>query len=139
MINNQIKADHSADIEKFLANGGVIHKAVNSNKADFNYCNADTEQIAKRPNSHQNHVLRTRAGKQELKSYKPVAPCPSCNTSERSTRSNICLECDRRRARAKTSVNKKNIEAIGHHLLSRNEVVEFTSGGKKYILKVEVA
>ena len=36
-------------------------------------------------------------------------------------------------------MNKKNIEAIGHLLLSRNEVVEFTSDGKKYILKVEVA
>ena len=95
--------------------------------------------IVKRPYHHQNHILRLRAEKQELKSYKPVAPCQSCGTSERSVRSNICLECDRRRARAKTTVNKKNLEALGHYLLSKNEVVEFTSGGKKYVLKVEVA
>ena len=140
MINNSIKQDYSADVASFIKNGGVISPATNTNKAEFNYCNADTVlKSAERPNSHQNHILRTRAAKQDLKSYTPVAPCKSCSTSERSVRSNICLECDRRRAKAKTPVNKKNLEVVGHHLLSRNETVEFTSNGRKYVLKVEVA
>ena len=42
MISNQIKPDYSADIAKFVANGGEIKTAVNTNKAEFNYCNADT-------------------------------------------------------------------------------------------------
>lgn len=140
MIGTQIKPDYSEAVAKFVANGGQINPAVNTNKAEFNYCNADTVlQSSERPNSHQNHILRTRAEKQGLKSYKPVAPCQSCGTSERSVKSNICLECDRRRARAKTGLSLKNLEAIGHYLLAKNEVVEFTSGGKKYVLKVEVA
>jgi hypothetical protein len=140
MIRTQIKPDYSEAVANFVANGGQIKPAVNTNKAEFNYCNADTVlQSAERPNSHQNHILRTRAEKQGLKSYKPVAPCRSCGTSERSVKSNICLECDRRRARAKTGLNAKNLEAIGHYLLEKGESVEFTSGGKKYVLKVEVA
>ena len=79
------------------------------------------------------------AEKQGLKSYKPVAPCRSCGTSERSVKSNICLECDRRRARAKTGLSAKNLEAIGHYLLNKGETVVFTSNGQKYVLKVEVA
>ncbi len=139
MIGTQIKPDYSEAVAKFVANGGEIKLAVNTNKAEFNYCNADTVlQSAERPNSHQNHILRTRAEKQGLKSYKPVAPCRSCGTSERSVKSNICLECDRRRARAKTGLSLKNLEAIGHYLLGKGEAVEFTSGGKKYVLKVEV-
>ena len=138
-MNIKIKPDYSDAIAKFVANGGEIKSAVNTNKAEFNYCNADTVlQSAERPNSHQNHILRTRAEKQGLKSYKPVAPCRYCGTSERSVKSNICLECDRRRARAKTGLSLKNLEAIGHYLLSKGEAVEFTSGGKKYVLKVEV-
>ena len=140
MISNQIKPDYSADVAKFLQNGGQIQSAVNTNKADFNYCNADaTLKSAERPNSHQNHILRTRAEKQGLKSYKPVAPCRSCGTADRSIKSNICLECDRRRARAKTEMSAKNLEAIGHYLLSKDKSVEFISGGKKYVLKIEVA
>lgn len=139
MIGTQIKPDYSEAVAKFVANGGQIKPAVNTNKAEFNYCNVDTVlQSAERPNSHQNHILRTRAEKQGLKSYKPVAPCRSCGTSERSVKSNICLECDRRRARAKTGLSLKNLESIGHYLLDKGEVVEFTSGGKKYVLKVEV-
>lgn len=140
MINNQIKSDYSADVASFVKNGGVIVPAVNTNKADFNYFDVDTvAKNAEKPNSHQNHVLRTRAEKQGLKNYKPVAPCRSCQTSERSVKSNACLECDRRRARAKTGMNAKNLEAIGHYLLEKGERVVFTSGGKKYVLKVEVA
>ena len=140
MIGTQIKPDYSEKIAEFLAKGGEIKQAENTHKAEFNYCNADTVlQSAERPNSHQNHILRTRAEKQGLKSYKPVAPCRSCGTSERSVKSNICLECDRRRARAKTGLNAKNLEAIGHYLLDKGESVEFTSGGQKYVLKVEVA
>ena len=139
MIGTQIKPDYSEAVAKFVANGGEIKPAVNTNKAEFNYCNADTVlQSAERPNSHQNHILRTRAEKQGLKSYKPVAPCRSCGTSERSVKSNICLECDRRRARAKTGLSSKNLEAIGHYLLDKGKSVEFTSGGKKYVLKVKV-
>lgn len=140
MIGTKIKPDYSEAVAKFLANGGEIKQAVNTNKAEFNYCNADTVlQSNDRPNSHQNHILRTRAEKQGLKSYKPVAPCKSCSTSERSVRSNVCLECDRRRARAKTGLSAKNLEAIGRYLLGKGESIEFTSGGQKYVLKVEVA
>lgn len=140
MISNQIKPDYSDAVAQFVKRGGQIQSAVNTNKADFNYCNTDTSlKSAERPNSHQNHVLRTRAEKQGLKSYKPVAPCRSCGTSERSVKSNICLECDRRRARAKTGLSAKNLEAIGHYLLDKGESIEFTSGGQKYVLKVEVA
>ncbi|MBF4456138.1 hypothetical protein IRT38_12295 [Acinetobacter sp. SK-43] len=140
MISNQIKPDYSEEVAKFVANGGQIQMAVNTNKTEFNYCNADTVlQSTERPNSHQNHILRTRAEKQNLKSYKPVAPCKSCGTSERSVKSNICLECDRRRARFKTGLSLKNLEAVGHYLLGKGESIEFTSGGQKYILKVEVA
>ena len=140
MIGTKIKPDYSDAIAKFVKNGGEIKQAVNTNKAEFNYCNADTVlQSAERPKSHQNHVLRTRAEKQGLKSYKPVAPCKSCGTSERSVKSNICLECDRRRARAKTGLSAKNLEAIGHYLLGKGESIEFTSVGQKYVLKVEVA
>ena len=140
MIGTQIKPDYSEVVAQFVKRGGQIKLAVNTNKAEFNYCNADTTlKSAERPNSHQNHILRTRAEKQGLKSYKPVAPCRSCGTSERSVKSNICLECDRRRARAKTGLSLKNLEAIGHYLLDKGKSVEFTSGGKKYVLKVEVA
>lgn len=140
MISNQIKPDYSDAVAQFVKRGGQINPAVNTNKAEFNYCNADTMlKSAERPNSHQNHVLRTRAEKQGLKSYSPVAPCRSCGTSERSVKSNICLECDRRRARAKTGLSAKNLEAIGHYLLDKGESIEFTTGGQKYVLKVEVA
>lgn len=125
MIGAKIKPDYSDKIAAFVKNGGEIKQAVNTNKAEFNYCNADT-------------VLQS-AEKQGLKSYKPVATCKTCGTSERSVKSNICLECDRRRARAKTGLSAKNLEAVGHYLLAKSEVVEFTSGGQKYILKVEVA
>ena len=140
MINNLIKQDYSAEIAGFIKNGGVIQPAINTNKAEFNYCNADTVlKSDERPNGHQNHILRTRAEKQGLKSYTPNVPCKSCSTSDRSVKSNICLECDRRRARAKTNMSVKNLEAIGHYLLGKGESIEFTSGGKKYVLKVEVA
>ena len=140
MIGTQIKPDYSDAVASFVAKGGQIKPAENTNKAEFNYCNTDTTlKSAERPNSHQNHVLRTRAEKQGLKSYKPVAPCKSCGTADRSVKSNICLECDRRRARAKTNMSVKSLEAIGHYLLGKGESVEFTSDGKKYVLKVEVA
>ena len=140
MFETKIKPDYSEAIAKFVKSGGQIKQAINTNKAEFNYCNADTAiKSAERPNSHQNHILRTRAEKSGLKSYKPVAPCKSCGTSERSVKSNACLECDRRRARSKTGLSAKHLEAIGHYLLANNEVVEFTSGGQKYILRVEVA
>lgn len=140
MLGAQIKPDYSKEVAQFLANGGQIQQAVNTNKAEFNYCNADTAiKSAERPNSHQNHILRIRAEKQSLKSYTPVAPCKSCNTSERSVKSNACLECDRRRVRARTGLSSKNLEAIGHYLLAKNESIEFTSNGQKYVLKIEVA
>ena len=36
-------------------------------------------------------------------------------------------------------MSAKNLEAIGHYLLSKDKSVEFISGGKKYVLKIEVA
>ena len=140
MFETKIKPDYSEAVAKFVKSGGQIKQAINTNKAEFNYCNADTAiKSAERPNSHQNHILRTRAEKSGLKSYKPVAPCKSCGTSERSVKSNACLECDRRRVRNKNGMSAKNIEAVGHYLLEKGESVEFTSGGQKYVLKVEVA
>ena len=140
MFETKIKPDYSEAVAKFVKSGGQIKQAVNTNKAEFNYCNADTAiKSAERPNSHHNHVLRTRAEKSGLKSYKPVAPCKSCGTSERSVKSNACLECDRRRVRAKNGISTKNIEAVGHYLLEKGESVEFTSNGQKYVLKIEVA
>ncbi|MDM1760056.1 hypothetical protein [Acinetobacter sp. 251-1] len=138
MHTNNIKKDYSQAIEKFVKNGGLISQAVNTNKAEFNYCNADTVlQSAERPNSYQNHILRTRAEKQGLKSYKPVALCKSCGTSERSVKTNACLECDRRRARAKMTINESKIIQIGLTLLAQEKTITFTQSGKKYVLKVE--
>ena len=138
-MEQRIKKDYSQDIEQFIKRGGQITPAINTNRADFNYCNADTAlKSAERPNSHQNHILRTRASNKGLKSYTPISPCKSCQTSDRSVKSNLCLECDRRRAKAKTGMNAKNLEAIGHYLLNKGESIKFTSGGKKYVLKVEM-
>lgn len=138
MLNNQIKQDYSADITKFVANGGEIKTAVNTNKAEFNYCNADTVlQSAERPNSHQNAVLRKRAENRGFKSYTPVAPCRSCGTSERSVKSNLCLECDRRRFRAKIGIAENKLAQVGEYILHNNMEFAFTSDGKKYVLKVE--
>lgn len=140
MLNHKIKADYSSDIEQFLQNGGEIKSAENTNKAEFNYFDADTvAKNTEKPNSHQNHVLRTRAEKHGLKSYTLVASCKSCQTSERSVRSNVCLECDRRRFRLKTGLNESKLVQAGEYLLSKNTEFLFTSGGKKYILKVEMA
>lgn len=141
MINNQIKQSYASDIAEFVKNGGTIKQAVNTTKkAAFNTFNADAAaKNAAKPNSQKNQTLRERAAKSGLKSYKTVAPCNSCGTSERSVRSNACLECDRRRVRARVGLSAKNLQGIGHYLLDRNEAVEFTSGGKKYVLKVEVA
>lgn len=138
MLETQIKPDYSKEVAQFLANGGQIQQAVNTNKAEFNYYNADTVlQSAERPNSYQNHILRTRAEKQGLKSYKPVALCKSCGTSERSVKTNACLECDRRRARAKMTINESKIIQIGLTLLTQEKTITFTQSGKKYVLKVE--
>lgn len=81
--------------------------------------------------------MRTRAEKQGLKSYKPVALCKSCGTSERSVKTNACLECDRRRARAKMTINESKIIQIGLTLLAQEKTITFTQSGKKYVLKVE--
>ena len=132
MIGTQIKPDYSEAVANFVKSGCQIKPAVNTNKADFNYP-LSTGGLK------QNIQLRKNAEAQGLKTYVPFSPCEKCNTSERSVKSNICLECDRRRARAKTGLSLKKLEAIGHYLLDKGESVEFTSGGKKYVLKVEVA
>lgn len=138
LTQSQIKKDYSADIAKFVENGGQIKPAVNTNKAEFNHFNPDTAlKNAERPSSHQNAVLRQRADNLNQKSYTPVAACKSCGTSERSVRSNLCLECDRRRAKAKMGVNKKTVLAVGAYLVNSKKTVEFVQGNKKYILKVE--
>lgn len=87
----------------------------------------------------QNHILRKRAENQGMASYTPVAPCSKCKTSERSTKSNACLECDRIRMRKKMGVNEEKIAQVGAYLLERSEPFTFTSEGKEYTLKVELA
>lgn len=140
MMNTQIKQDYSEAVAQFVKRGGQIKPAVNTNKAEFNYCNADTAiKSAERPNSYQNHILRKRAEKEGHRSYKPVAPCNSCKTQERSVKSNACLECDRRRFRAKVGMNESKLSQVAEYLLGQNKDFSFTSGGKKYVLKVEEA
>lgn len=129
MIRAQVKPDYSAEIAKYVANGGEIKQAVNTNKAEFNF------QI--HSGGKQNIQLRKDAEAEGLKTYVPFAPCEKCSTSERSVKTNACIVCDRRRARSKTGLSAKHLEAIGHYLLSKGESVEFTSCGKKYVLKVE--
>ena len=132
MIGAQIKPDYSDAIAKFVENGGEIKQAVNTNRVDFNF-SVSTGGLK------QNIPLRKDAEAKGLKTYSPFSPCEKCGTSERSTKTNACLECDRRRARAKTGLSLKNLEAVGHYLLEKGESVEFTSDGQKYVLKVEVA
>ncbi|MFN4317167.1 hypothetical protein [Acinetobacter parvus] len=138
MNNYQIKPDYSSEIDAFLKSGGVIKQAVNTNRVEFNHFNADEAALnAQKPNSHQNHVLRMQAKKKGLKSYITVSPCKSCDTDERSVASNICLECDRRRFRAKIGINEKKLNQFAEYLLKQNKPFSFTSGGKKYELKIE--
>ena len=132
MIGTQIKPDYSDAIAKFVKNGGEIKQAVNTNRVDFNF-SVSTGGLK------QNIPLRKAAEAKGLKTYTPFSPCEKCGTSERSTKTNACMECDRRRARAKTGLSLKNLEAVGHYLLEKGESVEFTSNGQKYVLKVEVA
>lgn len=132
MIGSKIKPNYSDKIAEFVKNGGEIKQAVNTNRVDFNF-SVSTGGLK------QNIPLRKAAEAKGLKTYTPFSPCEKCGTSERSTKTNACLECDRRRARAKTGLSLKNLEAVGHYLLDKGESVEFTSGGQKYVLKVEVA
>lgn len=125
-----IKPDYSDAIAKFVKNGGEIKQAVNTNSVEWNFPISET-------GLKQNIPLRKEAEVKGLKTYAPFSPCEKCGTSERSTKTNACLECDRRRARAKTGLSVKNLEAIGHYLLGKGESIEFTSGGQKYVLKVE--
>ena len=131
MIGTQIKPDYSDAIAEFVKNGGEIKQAVNTNHVEWNFPISET-------GLKQNIPLRKAAEAKGLKTYTPFSPCEKCGTSERSTKTNACLECDRRRARAKTGLSLKNLEAVGHYLLDKGESVEFTSGGQKYVLKVEV-
>lgn len=138
MMNTQVKQDYSIEIAKFVANGGVISPAINTNKVEFNPFNHDAvARNSEKPNSYQNHILRKRAEKEGLKSYKPIAPCNGCKTQERSVKSNACLECDRRRFRAKVGMNESKLSQVAEYLLGQNKDFSFTSGGKKYVLKVE--
>lgn len=132
MFETKIKPNYSETVAQFLANGGEIKQAENTHKAEFNF-SVSTGGLK------QNIQLRKDAEVKGLKTYVPFAACEKCSTFERSVKSNACLECDRRRARAKTGLSVKNLEAIGHYLLDKGESVEFTSGGQKYVLKVEVA
>ncbi|MCT8090688.1 hypothetical protein H0920_10775 [Acinetobacter sp. C_4_1] len=132
MIGAQIKPDYSEAVAKFVANGGQIKPAVNTDKA------IEWNQPVSTGGLKNNIPLRKAAEAKGLKTYVPYAPCEKCGSSERSVKTNACILCDRRRARAKTGLSLKNLEAIGHYLLDKGESVEFTSGGKKYVLKVEV-
>ena len=140
MHTNNIKKDYSQAIEKFVKNGGVISQAVNTNKVEFNGFNADAAAInAAKPTSQKNLTLREQAAKLGLPSYKPVSACQACSTSERSVKTNACLECDRRRARAKMTINESKMIQIGLTLLAQEKTITFTQNGKKYVLKVEEA
>lgn len=132
MFETEIKPDYSEAVAQFLANGGEIKQAENTHKAEFNF-SVSTGGLK------QNIQLRKDAEVKGLKTYVAFAACEKCSTFERSVKSNACLECDRRRARAKTGLSVKNLEAIGRYLLDKGESVEFTSGGQTYVLKVEVA
>lgn len=90
-------------------------------------------------NSHHNAVLRKRAENKEQKSYVPVTPCKTCKTSERSVKSNICLECDRRRAKEKMIISASSLVKVGEHLVTGSKEIPFFHNGKQYILQaVEV-
>ena len=132
MFETKIKPNYSEAVAQFLANGGEIKQAENTHKAEFNF-SVSTGGLK------QNIQLRKDAEVKGLKTYVPFAACEKCSTFERSVKSNACLECDRRRVRNKNGMSAKNIEAVGHYLLEKGESVEFTSGGQKYVLKVEVA
>ena len=132
MIGAQIKPDYSDAIAEFLAKGGEIKQAENTHKAEFNF-SVSTGGLK------QNIQLRRDAEVKGLKTYVAFAACEKCGSFERSVKSNTCLECDRRRARSKTGLSAKHLEAIGHYLLEKGESIEFTSGGQKYVLKIEVA
>lgn len=119
----------------------MIKPAINANKAEFNYFNADeVARNAEKPDGIKNHELRMAAKNKSLKSYTSFAPCKSCNTSERSVKSNACLECDRRRSRSRLK-HSKNIDVtildIATYLVEENKSFEFTIKGKKYTLKAE--
>lgn len=111
MIGTQIKPNHSEAVAKFVAGGNRIKEATNN--------------------------------LENIRAYTAEAPCKKCGTYLRSMKKNNCLECARRysksRYTAKRSMSTKRLETIGHYLLDKGEAVEFTSGGKKYVLKVEVA
>lgn len=92
-----------------------------------------------KPNNHHNAVLRKRAENKGEKSYAPVAPCKACKTSERSVKSNICLECDRRRAKEKMIISASSLIKVGEHLVTGSKEISFFHNGKQYILQaVEV-
>lgn len=150
-MTDRVKYKEHADLEremkKFLAKGGRIKPATNSTKQNshrnsflFNSPDKDNAGETSKLNSHQNSIIRKRASNAGEKTYVPVNPCGSCGTSERSVRSNACLECDRRRARAKLK-HSKNIDAtmlgIATYLVEENKTFEFTIKGKKYTLKAE--
>lgn len=129
---NHIKKDYSEAVAQFVKNGGVISQAANTNKAEWNFPISGT-------GLKQNIPLRKRAEQLGLKTYAPFEACRKCGTSERSTKTNACIVCDRNRSRVKNGLKPKNLQGVGIYLLEKNETVEFTSGGQKYVLKVEVA
>lgn len=145
-MNQIVKKDYSDEIEKFLKNGGEIKPAVNSTKQNshrnsFLFNSSKDEAIekgGKNSKSTENAVIRKRASNAGKKSYVPISPCGSCGTSERSVRSNACLECDRRRFRLKTGASEKNMVAVASHLVANNKTFTCTISGKKYILKAEM-
>lgn len=147
-MNQSIKKDYSEEVAEFLKNGGEIKPAVNS-KEPLKYSNSflfdkprveeATGEVGKTAlKSHQNADIRKRASNAGKKSYVPVTPCGSCGTSERSVRSNACLECDRRRFRLKTGASEKNMTAVAGYLVANNKTFTCTISGKKYILKAEM-
>lgn len=140
MLDNRIKKSYAEEIEGFVAAGGVIAAAENTNQVKFNYHDADAAERSKsKLDSVVNQEAREKAANAKLVSYKTYAPCKLCLTSERSVKTNVCLECDRRRARVKFGVNSRSLDQIGDYLVKQGKSHTFISGGKEYKLKVEEA
>ena len=114
---------YEKQIEEFLANGGEIKQAVNSGKAvSFNRSDADVLE---------SHNRRKTAKAKSERTYTTCTPCKKCGTSIRSTASNLCLECDRRRNRKNTAP----LERLGKVLLeSGSQTV--TINGVKYKISI---
>lgn len=129
-MNYQIKENYSRDISTFVENGGKIRKAVNTNKVSWNGL-TDQEKCVR-----ETREMRATALAKGDKVYRTIMPCKHCSTFERSTKTNLCLVCDRRRNKLKQKpMTDSQLFTLANLLLesgSQTVVIE----GKKYSLAV---